>query len=64
MRPVRVSAMHAAQEALGARFREEGDWRVPETYTSVVEEAARARSGVGLADASACGKLSVRGDGA
>ena len=63
MRPVRVSAMHAAQEALGARFREEGDWRVPETYTSVVEEAARARSGVGVADASACGKLSVRGDG-
>lgn len=64
MRPVRVSAMHAAQEALGARFREEGDWRVPETYTSAAEEAARVRSGVGLADTSACGKLSVRGDGA
>lgn len=54
--------MHAAHVALGASFREEGDWRVPEAYGGPADEAARARGAVGLADASACGKLLLRGD--
>jgi heterotetrameric sarcosine oxidase gamma subunit len=61
-RRYRVSAMHAAHVALGASFREEGDWRVPEAYGRPADEAARAQAGVGLADASACGKLLLRGD--
>ncbi len=63
MRRYRVSAMHAAHVALGASFRDEDDWRVVEAYGVPADEAARARAGVGLADASACGKLSLRGDG-
>lgn len=62
VRRYRVSAMHAAHVALGASFREEADWRVPEAYGVPADEAARARAGVGLADASACGKLSLRGE--
>jgi aminomethyltransferase len=63
-RAYRASALHAAHRALGARFADDGDWRVPETYTSAEEEATRARAGVGLADTSAVGKLVLRGDGA
>ncbi|HEV8674224.1 MAG TPA: hypothetical protein VGX21_09260 [Methylomirabilota bacterium] len=61
-RPYRVSALHEAHRALGATFRDDGDWRVPDAYTTPAEEAARARAAVGLADTSAGGKLSVRGD--
>jgi glycine cleavage system aminomethyltransferase T len=64
MPPVRLSAFHAAHQALGARFWEEGGWRVPEAYGRPEDELARARAGVGCADASASGKLLVRGDGA
>lgn len=66
-RPVRMSAMQAAHVALGASFTEigteTGEWRVPVAYgASPEEEVRRARAGVGLADASACGKIEVRGD--
>lgn len=61
-RPVRLSAMYHAHRALGATFRDDGDWRVPDVYTAPRDEAAKARAGVGLADMSACGKLSVRGE--
>lgn len=63
MRPYRVSAMHAAHVALGARCRDEHDWRVVDAYGVPADEAATARAGVGLADASACGKLAVHGEG-
>lgn len=63
MRPYRVSAMHAAHVALGAKCRDEADWRVVDAYGVPADEAARARAGVGLADASACGKLALRGEG-
>lgn len=63
LRPYRVSAMYDAHRALGATFRDDGDWRVPDAYTTPQEEVAKALAGVGLADASACGKLSVRGEG-
>lgn len=59
---IRTGAMYRVQEALGARFKEEAGWRVADVYTSVEDEIARARSGVGLCDVSACGKLGVRGD--
>jgi sarcosine oxidase, subunit alpha len=60
--PVRTSAMYRAQQALGARFKEDGGWRVADVYTSTDDEASRARTGIGLSDVSACGKLGVRGD--
>jgi sarcosine oxidase subunit alpha len=53
--------MHRAQDVLGARFKDDAGWRVADVYTSIDDEIARAGSGVGLADASACGKLGVRG---
>lgn len=60
--PIRASAMYRVQEALGARFKDDAGWRVADVYTSVDDEIARARGGVGLCDTSACGKLGVRGD--
>jgi heterotetrameric sarcosine oxidase gamma subunit len=63
LRPYRVSALYEAHRALGATLRDEGDWRVPDHYGSPGEEVTRALAAVGLADASACGKLCVRGDG-
>ncbi len=59
--PRRLTAMYRAQLALGARFVEDHGWVVAEAFTSPRDEEARARGGVGLADASAGGKLSVRG---
>jgi aminomethyltransferase len=53
--------MYEAHRALGATFRDDGDWRVPERYGSPADEVSRALAAVGLADASACGKLCVRG---
>ena len=61
---MRVSAMHDAHVAQGASFRANGDWQVPDIYTSPSEEAQRALAAVGLADTSACGKLQLRGAGA
>lgn len=60
--PIRTSAMYRAQQALGARFKEDAGWRVADVYTSTDDEAARARTGVGLSDVSAWGKLGVRGE--
>ena len=60
--PFRTSALYRAQEALGARFKDDAGWRVAEVYTSIDDEIARARRGVGLCDVSDCGKLGVRGD--
>lgn len=60
-RPVRVSAIHHAHLIHGATFRDAGDWRVPDAFTSPEDEVARALAGVGLADVSAAGKLHVRG---
>ena len=55
--------MYRAQHAGGARFTDRAGWRVADVYTSTDDEVARARSGVGLCDTSACGKLGVRGAG-
>lgn len=63
-RPVRVSAIHRAHLTRGATFRDAGDWRVPDAFTSPEDEVARVLAGVGLADVSAAGKLHVRGESA
>jgi heterotetrameric sarcosine oxidase gamma subunit len=54
--------MYRVQEALGARFKDDAGWRVADVYTSVDDEIRGARSGVGLCDVSAAGKLGVRGE--
>jgi aminomethyltransferase len=54
--------MVEAHRALGATFGDAGDWRVPARYTDAEAEVAAARAAVGLADASACGKLLVTGE--
>jgi heterotetrameric sarcosine oxidase gamma subunit len=54
--------MYRVQEALGARFKDDAGWRVAEVYTSVDDEIVRARSGVGICDVSALGKLGIRGE--
>jgi len=58
---VRLSAMYRRQLAQHATFKDEAGWRVADLYTSADGEAAAARRGVGLHDASATGKLGVRG---
>lgn len=62
LRPVRMTAMHHAQVALGATFKDDGDWRVADVYTSPPEEVGGALAAAGLADVSATGKLQVRGE--
>jgi heterotetrameric sarcosine oxidase gamma subunit len=53
--------MYRAHLALGARFRDDGGWKVVDAYTRADGEAGRARAAVGLADMSAGGKFGVRG---
>jgi glycine cleavage system aminomethyltransferase T len=60
--PIRTSAMYRAQRDAGARFTDDAGWRVAEVYSSTEDEMARARSGAGLGDASAGGKLALRGE--
>lgn len=61
-RPVRVSAMHDAHAGLGARFRDDAGWRVPDVYTTPAQEAQQALGAAGLGDVSAGGKLQLRGE--
>ena len=59
--PQRLSPVHGATAALGARYSLLSGWQVPETYSTVEAELAAARAGVGLADISSQGKLYVEG---
>lgn len=59
-RPYKVSALHEAHLALGARWGE-GEWRLPESFADPAVEAERARQSVGLQDVSAIGKLDLKG---
>lgn len=61
MSALRRTAMHRAQAAVGARFREEAAWLIADVYRSADEEARATRAAVGLADVSAMAKLAVRG---
>jgi glycine cleavage system aminomethyltransferase T len=60
--PIRTTAMYRAQQAAGARFADNAGWRVADVYTSTDAELSRAREGVAISDASACGKLGFRGE--
>jgi len=59
--PIARSALHETHEALGAVFAEAAGWQVPRSYAPPEEEATRVREGIGLLDASALGKLALRG---
>ena len=60
-RPYKVSALHRTHLALGARWVEDGEWRLPEAFSDPELEAGRVRQAVGVLDASANGKLDVKG---
>ena len=60
-RPYKVSALYRAHLALGARWTEEGEWRLPEAFAEPEIEAEGVRQGVGLQDVSAIGKLDLKG---
>ena len=67
--PVRELPMHDRHKALGAEFDFYGPWRRPTCYPRPGEDEAKAlarealvvRSGVGICDGSALGKIEVRG---
>lgn len=59
--PSRLSPLHAVAGRAGAQFVPCAGWQVAQVYTSVEEEVALARSGVGLADESANGKILIEG---
>ncbi len=55
--------LHHWHATHGARFTERDGWKLTAAYTSVEEELSAARTGVGLADISAFGKISLHGAG-
>ena len=59
--PYKVSALYRTHLALGARWVEDGEWRLPEAFSDPQQEAERVRQGVGFHDASANGKLDLKG---
>jgi len=60
-RPYKVSALSRTHQVLGARWVEEGEWRIPESFADPSVEAEQVRQGVGLQDVSAIGKLDLKG---
>ncbi len=60
-RPYKVSALYRSHLALGARWGEEGEWRLPEAFADPESEAEQVRQSVGLQDVSAIGKLDLKG---
>ena len=62
--PIRRSAMHHKQVALGASMEERNGWQQPVRYSSEEEELQRLRAGAGIHDISSVGKISFQGDDA
>jgi glycine cleavage system aminomethyltransferase T len=60
-RPYKVSGAYRAQVAQKAKWVDVDGWRMPETFGSHEDEAARVLRGAGLQDVSALGKLDVKG---
>lgn len=60
-KPNRLSPLHSQHQTLGAHFGPQGDWLIPEVYTTAVEETTVLRENVGLIDISAWGKLTLKG---
>ncbi|MBI4608028.1 MAG: hypothetical protein HY726_03360 [Candidatus Rokubacteria bacterium] len=61
LRPFKVSALYRAHQGLGARWVEDGEWRLVEAFADPDVEAEKVRQGVGLQDVSAIGKLDLKG---
>ena len=60
--PIRRSAMHHKQVALGASMEERNGWQQPVRYSSDEEELRCLKSGAGIHDISSVGKISIQGD--
>jgi len=61
LRPFKVNALYRAHQGLGARWVEDGEWRLVEAFADPDVEAEKVRQGVGLQDVSAIGKLDLKG---
>ncbi len=59
--PYRISPLYQVHQALGARWVEIANWRIPDTFVGPEEEAAKVREAVGVQDVSPMGKLELRG---
>ncbi len=61
---MRVTPLHEAHLALGARMISFGDWDMPVQYTSIIDEHMAVRRSAGVFDVSHMGAFLVRGRGA
>jgi sarcosine oxidase subunit alpha len=59
--PWKLTAMHHAHVAAGARLMDMGPWKRPLVYSSVEDECRAVHEAVGVIDVSTLGKLLVRG---
>jgi aminomethyltransferase len=59
--PLRRTPLDAAHEAAGAKLVAFAGWRMPVSYTGVIEEHLAVRTRAGLFDVSHMGELAVRG---
>src|SRR5437588_136000 len=57
------SPLHHWHAARGGHFVVRNGWTIPEVYSSVEEEVAAARQGLGIVDLSPSHKVSLQGDG-
>ena len=60
--PVKISALHHKQLAMGAHMVERDGWRQPSFYSSVEQESQLLNTGVGVYDISPSGKLLLQGN--
>src|SRR5262245_57319107 len=61
--PVARTPLYHWHAAHGAQFAERGGWQGVTAYSGAEREVAAARAGLGVADVSAFGKISLRGAG-
>jgi glycine cleavage system aminomethyltransferase T len=59
--PIACTPLQAWHLTHGARLIEHNGWRIPSVFSNVSAETAAARDGLALADLSALGKISLRG---
>jgi len=62
--PKRQSPLQDRHQSLEAQFSSKGAWLVPEVYTDFKSELSALQESIGIADITAMGKLTVRGQGA
>jgi heterotetrameric sarcosine oxidase gamma subunit len=59
----RQSPLHQKHQLLNAQFAAKGGWLVPEVYDGLEKQPSPQRASVAIADITAMGKLTVRGEG-